>query len=115
MVSWWMPNTYRKAGVRRGTATSSSTRPGTTSEIFRLLPDGDPDNLNIRGIRSDAESSHSQFKRTLITERAMSVGWRRGLIDYYAFAWYSNALTEWHAAAKKEGANAQGRQDTIGA
>ncbi len=84
-------------------------------EIFRLLPDGDPDNLNIRGIRSDAESTHSQFKRTLITERAMSVGWRRGLIDYYAFAWYSNALTEWHATAKKEETNAQGRRDTIGA
>jgi hypothetical protein len=66
-------------------------------EILRLLPDGDPDFLNIRGIRSDAESTHSQFKRTLITERAMSVGWRRGLIDYYAFAWYSNALTEWQA------------------
>lgn len=64
-------------------------------EILRLLPDGDPDHLNIRGIRSDAESSHSQFKRTLMTERAMSVGWRRGLIDYYAFAWYSNAMTEW--------------------
>lgn len=29
--SWWTPNTYRKAGVRRGTATSSSTRAGTTS------------------------------------------------------------------------------------
>lgn len=72
-------------------------------EIFRLLPDGDPDYLNIRGIRSDAESTHAQFKRTLITERAMSVGWRRGLIDYYAFAWYSNALTEWHAMQRTQG------------
>ncbi len=33
VVSWWTPNTYRKAGVRRGTATSSSTRPGATSCI----------------------------------------------------------------------------------
>ena len=31
--SWRTPNTYRKAGIRRGTATSSSTRPGTTSAI----------------------------------------------------------------------------------
>jgi len=30
--SWRTPNTYRKAGVERGTATSSSTRPGTTSQ-----------------------------------------------------------------------------------
>ena len=29
--TWRSPNTYRKGGVRRGTATSSSTRPGTTS------------------------------------------------------------------------------------
>jgi hypothetical protein len=48
----------------------------------------------LRGLRSDAESVHSGFKRTLITDRAMSLGWRRGLIDYYAYAWYTNALAE---------------------
>jgi len=31
VVSWSTPNTYPKVGVRRGTATSSSTRSGTTS------------------------------------------------------------------------------------
>ncbi len=30
-MSWRTPNTYRKEGIERGTATSSSTRPGTTS------------------------------------------------------------------------------------
>ena len=30
---WRTPNTYRKAGARRGTATSTSTRPGTTSLV----------------------------------------------------------------------------------
>jgi len=30
-LSWRTPNTYRKEGVERGTATSSSTRAGTTS------------------------------------------------------------------------------------
>jgi uncharacterized protein UPF0158 len=30
-LSWRTPNTYRKEGIERGTATSSSTRPGTTS------------------------------------------------------------------------------------
>lgn len=63
-------------------------------EALRVFPDGDPDALRLRGLRSDAESVHSGFKRTLITERAMSLGWRRGLIDYYAFAWYTNALAE---------------------
>jgi hypothetical protein len=64
-------------------------RPG----VLRAIPDGDEDSLRIKGIRSDSESSHSQFKRTLITNRAMSLGWRRGLIDYYNFALYSNAMT----------------------
>jgi len=66
-------------------------------EHLRVLPDADPDTRTIRGIRSDAESNHSQYKRTLLTDRAMSLGWRRGLIDYYAYGWYSNALTEFHA------------------
>lgn len=63
-------------------------------EHLRVLPDHDPDTSRIRGIRSDAESNHSQYKRTLITDRAMSLGWRRGLVDYHAYAWYSNALTD---------------------
>ena len=31
-VSWRTPDTYHTAGLERGTATSTSTRPGTTSE-----------------------------------------------------------------------------------
>jgi len=44
---WRTPNTYRKAGIRRGTATSSSTRSGTSSTwqddaLYQLLtPDPD--------------------------------------------------------------------------
>lgn len=66
-------------------------------EHLRVLPDSDPDTARLKGLRSDAESVHSQFKRTLITDRAMALGWRRGLIDYYCYAWYSNALTEQRA------------------
>lgn len=70
-------------------------RPGDPRpEHLRILADDDPDALRLKGLRSDAESVHAQFKRTLITDRAMSLGWRRGLVDYYCFAWYSNALTE---------------------
>jgi hypothetical protein len=75
-------------------------RPGDPRpEHLRVLPDNDPDTMRLKGLRSDAESVHSQFKRTLITDRAMSLGWRRGLIDYYCYAWYSNALTEQRARA----------------
>ena len=63
-------------------------------EHLRVLPDTDPDTLRLKGLRSDAESVHSQYKRTLITDRAMALGWRRGLLDYYCWAWYSNAMTD---------------------
>ena len=63
-------------------------------EALRTFPDGDPDALRLRGLRSDAESVHNQYKRTLLVDRAMALGWRRGLLDYYCFAWYSNALAQ---------------------
>jgi hypothetical protein len=70
-------------------------RPGDPRpEALRVFPDGDQDNLRLRGLRSDAESVHSAFKRTLLVDRAMALGWRRGLLDYYTFAWYANALAE---------------------
>ena len=31
-MSWQTPDTYHTAGLKRGTATSNSTRPGTTSD-----------------------------------------------------------------------------------
>lgn len=70
----------------------------TRPENLRVIPDDDADSLRLRGLRSDAESFHSNYKRTLITDRAMSVGWRRGLIDDYAFSLFNNALTEMRAS-----------------
>ncbi len=55
-----------------------------------------------RGLRSDAESVHSQYKRTLIADRALTLGLRRGIVDYYCWSWYSNALTERRARAMAE-------------
>ncbi|NKY38155.1 hypothetical protein [Cellulomonas septica] len=66
-------------------------------ENLRVIPDDDPDAQRLRGLRSDAEAFHSNLKRTLIVDRAMSLGWRRGLIDVYAFALLNNALAEWRA------------------
>lgn len=70
-------------------------------EQLRLLPFGDPDAQRLAGIRSDAEGFHSNYKRTLIVDRAMSLGWRRGLVDVYCFALLDNALAE-HRAAQDE-------------
>lgn len=66
-------------------------------ENLRVIPTGDPDADRLAGIRSDAESFHSNYKRTLLVDRAMSLGWRRGLVDLYCFALYNNALTEHRA------------------
>lgn len=67
------------------------------AENLRVIPNDDPDALRLYGLRSDAESFHSNYKRTLIVDRAMSLGWRRGLLDLYCFALYNNALTEYRA------------------
>jgi hypothetical protein len=75
------------------------TRPGDFSRPhnFRIIPPDDADASRVRGLRNDAENFHSNYKRTLIVNRAMSRGWRRGLLDVYGFALYSNALTEHRA------------------
>lgn len=63
-------------------------------EHLRLIPEGDDVWKSIRGIRSDAEGTWSQLKRTLIADRSASLGWRRGLIDLHTFAILNNAYTE---------------------
>jgi hypothetical protein len=83
-----------------------SPHPGKTGDLrrpenLRVIPSTDPDAQRLMGIRSDAESFHSQFKRTLIVNRAMSLGAHRGLVDMYCFALYNNALTE-HRQAETE-------------
>lgn len=72
-------------------------------EQLRLIPSGDPDALRLYGLRSDAESFHSNYKRSLIVDRAMSLGWRRGLVDLYCFALYNNSLAEYRADEQQEG------------
>lgn len=90
-TTWLSPHPGRDGDTRR-------------PEHLRIITPGDPDAVRIGGIRSDAESFHSQFKRTLIVDRAMSKGWRRGLIDLYCFCSYSNALTEYRANQEAHGA-----------
>ncbi|NTW40113.1 MAG: hypothetical protein HGA44_09520, partial [Cellulomonadaceae bacterium] len=80
----------------------SSARP----ENLRAIPDDDAYSLRLRGLRSDAESFHANLKRTLLADRAMSLGWRRGLLDVYAFALLNNAITESVAARAGTAADA---------
>lgn len=72
-------------------------------ENLRVIPAADLDAQRLQGIRSDAESFHSHYKRTLIVNRAMSLGAHRGLVDLYCFALYNTALTEYRAQAEAEG------------
>lgn len=94
-----------------------SPHPGKNGETarpeqLRVLPAGDVDAHRLYGIRSDAESFHSNYKRTLIVDRAMSLGWRRGLVDLYCFALLNNALTE-HRAAQEELSGRSARRRTL--
>lgn len=73
-------------------------------ENLRVIPTTDPDAQRLQGIRNDAESFHSHYKRTLIVNRAMSLGAHRGLVDLYCFALYNTALTEYHHQQQITGA-----------
>lgn len=65
---------------------------------LRIIPPNDSDFARLYGLRNDSENFHSNLKRTLIVDRAMSLGWRRGLVDVYSYALMNNALTEARAA-----------------
>ena len=85
-----------------------SPHPGSSGEAgrpqnLRLIPPGDPDFTALYGLRNDAESFHSNLKRTLLVDRAMSLGWRRGLVDVYCFALLNNAMAEAAARAREQG------------
>jgi hypothetical protein len=62
------------------------------AENVRIIAATDPDGQRIVGLRSDAEAHHYHYKRTLLVGRAMSLGWRRGLLDQYCFALLNNAV-----------------------
>lgn len=69
---------------------------------LRIIAPTDPDFPVMYGLRNDAESFHANLKRTLLVDRAMSLGWRRGLVDVYCFALLNNALAEAAAQTRAE-------------
>jgi hypothetical protein len=60
---------------------------------LRLIPPDDPDFKTLYGRRNDSESFNSQYKRTLLVDRATSVGWERQLFDLLTFAILENSRT----------------------
>jgi len=80
---------------------------------LRVISQQDPDFPRLYGLRNDAESFHSNLKRTLLVDRAMSLGWRRGLVDVYCFALLNNALTEAAAQARAEDAQRAPGRTTV--
>lgn len=58
-------------------------RPGDHSrpDQLRLIPVGDDDFALLYGLRNDSESLNSNFKRTLLVDRATSLGWQRQLLQ----------------------------------
>lgn len=71
----------------------------TLPEHLRLIPPDDPDFQVLYGLRNDSESFNSQYKRTLLVDRATSVGWERQLFDLLAFAVLENSRA-WAAAPR---------------
>ena len=60
-------------------------------ENLRLLPRADDDFKKLYGRRNDSESFNSCYKRTLLINRATSLGWRRQLFDILSYGVLNNA------------------------
>lgn len=67
--------------------------PHDNPEHIRLVPPDDPYFQTLYALRNDAESLNAQYKKTLLVDRATSVGWRRQLFDLLAYAILHNSLT----------------------
>lgn len=76
------------------------------ADATRVIAEGEDDFTRLYGVRNDAESANSQFKRTLLVDRAMSLGARRQLLDMLCFALLNNAITQAH----QDAARAAGRR-----
>jgi hypothetical protein len=64
----------------------------------RVIAEGEPDFTRLYGLRNDAESWNSMLKRSLLVERAASLGGARQLVDVLCFALLHNAITAYQAA-----------------
>ena len=67
------------------------------ADAVRVIAEGEPEFDALYGLRNDAESFNAQLKRTLLVDRAMSLGGRRQLLDVLAFAMLHNARNAYRA------------------
>lgn len=74
-------------------------RTNSRPDAMRLIAPGEPDWERLYGLRSDAENANCEFKRTLLVDRAMSLGWRRNVVEMLCWALLNNALTDHHWAS----------------
>jgi hypothetical protein len=67
------------------------------ADAVRVIPEGDTDFAVLYGLRNDSESFNSQLKRTLLVDRAMSLGAQRQLLDVLCFAVLNNTTNAYRA------------------
>lgn len=65
---------------------------------LRIIPEHDPRFATLYGLRNDSESINAAFKRTLIANRAPTLGWRRQLLAFLSWVLLNNTLAEHHHA-----------------
>lgn len=61
---------------------------------LRLIHETDPYFQTLYGLRNDSESINSNYKRTLVADRAAALGWRRQVLDLLSWALLTNTLAE---------------------
>lgn len=69
------------------------------ADAVRVIAEGEDDFTTLYGLRNDAESFNAQLKKTLLVDRAMSLGARRQLLDVLCFAVLHNAVNDYRARA----------------
>lgn len=69
------------------------------ADAVRVIAEGEDDFTRLYGLRNDSESFNSQLKRTLLVDRAMSLGAQRQLLDVLCYAVVHNAATQYRLRA----------------
>ena len=73
------------------------------ADAVRVIAEGEDDFTRLYGLRNDAESFNSQLKRSLLVDRAMSLGGKRQLLDVLCYGLLQNATNAYRAARATEG------------
>lgn len=73
---------------------TDDTAAGRTDQL-RCIPESLDEFAKIYGVRNDAEAINSEFKRTLVVDRAPALGWRRQLLAALSWSIYNNARAAW--------------------